>query len=62
MSKNTTLQDQLRLQGISRRTFLKFCATTASMMALPPGMATAIADSLGKAVRPSVIWLSFQVF
>lgn len=60
MSKKNTLQDHLKLQGISRRTFLKFCATTASMMALPPGMATAIAESLGKATRPSVIWLSFQ--
>jgi len=60
MSKKTTLQDHLKQQGISRRTFLKFCATTASMMALPPSMATAIAASLGKATRPSVIWLSFQ--
>jgi hydrogenase small subunit len=30
------------------------------MMALPPGAANAIAETLVKAMRPSVIWLSFQ--
>jgi hydrogenase small subunit len=45
---------------VSRRGFLKFCAATATMMALPPGMAPAIAEALEKARRPSVIWLSFQ--
>jgi hydrogenase small subunit len=30
------------------------------MMALPPGMVPAIAEALGQARRPSVIWLSFQ--
>ncbi|HSH30945.1 MAG TPA: hydrogenase small subunit [Thiohalobacter sp.] len=55
-----TLAQQLARQGISRRAFLKFCAATASMMALPPGMAPAIAEQLGRRTRPSVIWLSFQ--
>ncbi len=55
-----TLEQSLRRQGISRRTFLKYCTTLASMMALPAGMAPAIAAALGKAPRPSVIWLSFQ--
>ena len=32
--KAKTLGDALRSQGISRRSFLKFCAATASMMAL----------------------------
>ena len=50
----------LERQGVSRRGFLKFCSTMATLMALPPGMAPAIATALAKAKRPSVIWLSFQ--
>jgi len=60
MKQDETLADYLQAQGISRRGFLKFCAATASMLALSPGMAGAVADALGKARRPSVIWLSFQ--
>lgn len=55
-----TLGEALRSQGVSRRSFMKFCATTASMMALPPSMIPMIAKALEKARRPSVIWLSFQ--
>ncbi|NNJ96784.1 MAG: hydrogenase small subunit [Gammaproteobacteria bacterium] len=58
--KDKTLGEALRSQGISRRSFLKFCAATASMMALPPAMIPTIAHALEKAKRPSVIWLSFQ--
>ena len=57
---NATLGDALRSQGISRRSFLKFCAATASMMALSPAMIPKIAHALESARRPSVIWLSFQ--
>jgi hydrogenase small subunit len=60
MAETDTLLDLLRRRGVSRRGFLKFCAATASMLALPPSMAPAIAEALGKARRPSVIWLSFQ--
>lgn len=60
MSDKDTLLEHLHRQGISRRGFLKFCASMASMMALPPGMATVMAETLGKARRPSVIYLSFQ--
>ncbi|MCG6942600.1 MAG: hydrogenase small subunit [Thiohalocapsa sp.] len=55
-----SLGEILRRNGVSRRGFLKFCAATASMMALPPSMAPAIAKTLETARRPSVIWLSFQ--
>jgi hydrogenase small subunit len=55
-----TLGESLRSRGVSRRSFMKFCATTASMMALPPSMIPMIANALEKAKRPSVIWLSFQ--
>ncbi len=55
-----TLEQNLRSHGISRRAFLKYCTTLASLLALPPSAATAMAAALGKAQRPSVIWLSFQ--
>ena len=54
------LIDTLVRQGIGRRTFLKYCATLASMMALPPAAGRAMADALAAARRPSVIWLPFQ--
>jgi len=55
-----TLGEVLRERGVSRRSFMKFCATTASLMALPPAMIPVIARALEQARRPSVIWLSFQ--
>lgn len=60
MRRDQTLGEYLQQQGVSRRGFLKFCAATASMMALPPGMTGTIAEALSQARRPSVIWLSFQ--
>ncbi|MES9928421.1 MAG: twin-arginine translocation signal domain-containing protein, partial [Candidatus Thiodiazotropha sp. 6PDIVS] len=36
-----TLGESLRAQGVSRRGFLKYCAATASLMALPPSMVPA---------------------
>ena len=56
----TTLGDSLIASGVSRRAFLKFCTALTSLMALPPGMAPAVAQALARAKRPSVIWLSFQ--
>ncbi len=60
MADHDTLGERLLRQGISRRSFLKFCSAMASWMALPPGVAPAMAEALAKAKRPSVIWLSFQ--
>ena len=59
-TQGETVGEALRRQGVSRRGFLKFCATTASLMALPPAMIPRIAKALENARRPSVIWLSFQ--
>jgi hydrogenase small subunit len=59
-TQGETVGEALRRQGISRRGFLKFCATTASLMALPPAMIPRIAEALENARRPSAIWLSFQ--
>jgi len=58
--RQTTLGEHLQARGISRRSFLRFCATTASLLALPPAMAPKIAAALEAQRRPSVIWLSFQ--
>jgi hydrogenase small subunit len=55
-----TVGELLRARGVSRRGFMKFCSTTASLMALAPTMVPKIADALEKAKRPSVIWLPFQ--
>jgi hydrogenase small subunit len=52
--------DYLRMRGVSRRGFLKFCAATASLMAMPPAMIPRIAAALEAARRPAVIWLPFQ--
>jgi len=60
MVNHSTLGETLRAQGISRRGFLKYCAATGSMMALPPHLWPKLAMALENAQRPSVIWLSFQ--
>jgi hydrogenase small subunit len=59
-SKIMTVGEVLRSQGVSRRSFMKFCASLASVMALPPALIPTIANALENARRPSVIWLSFQ--
>ncbi|MCP5135278.1 MAG: hydrogenase small subunit [Gammaproteobacteria bacterium] len=60
VSTDMTLGEQMRARGVSRRSFLKYCAAMASMMALSPSMVPRIAAALEKARKPSVIWLSFQ--
>ena len=52
MKNDRTLGEILRSQGVTRRGFMKFCATTASMMALPPAMIPVIANALETARRP----------
>jgi hydrogenase small subunit len=55
-----TLGEELRRQGISRRSFLKFCSAVAATMAIPATMVPAMAESLAQARRQSVIWMSYQ--
>lgn len=55
-----SIYDDLKRQGVSRRSFLSYCAYMASLLALPPSAARAIADTLTNKSRPSVIWLSVQ--
>ena len=55
-----TLAETLRAHGVGRRSFMQYCATLGSLLALGPESAAAIAAALEKARRPSLIWLSFQ--
>ena len=50
----------LSANGISRRSFIKFCATITSALSLPPASTQLFAEQLTRTNRPSVIWLSFQ--
>ncbi len=58
--KDETILDLLKRQGVTRRGFMQFCAASASMLALPPSMASVIAEAMATTRRPTVIWLSFQ--
>ncbi|MCG8428094.1 MAG: hydrogenase small subunit [Chromatiales bacterium] len=60
MPGKETFAEHLKRQGVSRRSFLKFCALTASSLALPAGAAKAIAQTLETTPRPTVVWLSAQ--
>jgi len=60
-----TIDERLKQCGVSRRAFLKFCSSL--MIAAPFGLALtdkltpeAVAENLGKVIRPPVIWLHFQ--
>ena len=62
---NTTVAAHLKHCGVPRRDFLQFC--TQLMVAAPCGLAITdkataaeVAKEIGKARRPSVIWLHFQ--
>jgi hydrogenase small subunit len=60
MKDHPTVFETLQAQGVSRRQFMKFCAATASSLALAGNAAKAFAQALAAAPRPSVIWMSFQ--
>jgi hydrogenase small subunit len=60
MAKKPMLPELMQANGISRRSFMKYCAGLTSLMALPPVMAPRVAAALEGGGRPSVIWLSFQ--
>lgn len=58
--REPTILDAFQHAGMSRRAFLKFCATTATMLVLPAARATEMAEKLAGMPRPTVIYLSFQ--
>ena len=60
-----TIDERLLRCGVNRRKFLQFCSTL--MVAAPFGLPITdkktpeeVAHTLGKAIRPPVIWLHFQ--
>lgn len=55
-----TIAEQLAERGVSRRQFLKFCASMTVALALPLRYTSEIAHALSTTVRPPVIWLEFQ--
>ncbi|MFO0737235.1 MAG: hydrogenase small subunit [Labilithrix sp.] len=52
-----TLTEVLRRQGVSRRSFVKFCSLTAASLGLGPTFAERIAHALDTKPRVPVIWL-----
>ena len=60
MKERPTVFEVLQERGISRRSFIKFCAATATSLGLSGKAVQAFAQAVGSAPRPSVIWLSFQ--
>lgn len=65
MSKHETIAEHLEKSGVSRRDFIQLCGML--MVSAPVGLsltskatASQIAATVGKAKRPSVIWLHFQ--
>src|SRR4029077_9676941 len=60
-----SIEQHLKACGVSRRSFLQLCS--ALMVTAPVGLALTqkgsvlqIAEAIGKAKRPSVVWLHFQ--
>ena len=64
MTASRTIAEQLQRAGVSRRNFISFCGKL--MVVAPAGLAlskmtpAAMAATIGKAKRPSVIWLEMQ--
>lgn len=56
----TSVYEQLRTQGMTRRGFLQFCGYMATLLALPADAAQDIERALQTKARPSVIWISIQ--
>ena len=54
------LTTELEHRGVSRREFMGFCATVASVLALPEAAAAQIARALQRVEKPVLIWLEFQ--
>jgi len=52
-----TFYDVMRRQGITRRSFLKFCSLTAAAMGLSPAYAAKIATAMETKPRIPVLWL-----
>ena len=52
-----TFYDVMRRQGITRRSFLKFCSLTAAALGLGPSFVPRIANAMETKPRIPVLWL-----
>jgi hydrogenase small subunit len=57
MRRTETFYELIRRQGISRRSFLKFCSLSAASLGLAPAFAPRIAHALETKPRVPVIWM-----
>ncbi|MEE8486101.1 MAG: hydrogenase small subunit [Acidimicrobiia bacterium] len=55
-----SLAGGLTKRGVSRRSFLQFCAAVTAILALPESYAPRIARALEEKAKPVVVWLKFQ--
>lgn len=60
MSPNKTIDLWAERNELNRRDFLTFCASVTALFALPTSITPALTQKLQNAIRPPVIWLSFQ--
>jgi hydrogenase small subunit len=57
LSNLETFYDVMRRQGITRRSFMKYCTLTASALGLGPAFVPQIAHAMETRPRTPVIWL-----
>jgi hydrogenase small subunit len=57
MARVETFYEVLRRQGVSRRSFMKFCSLTAASLGLAPAFASKVAHAMETKPRLPVIWL-----
>ena len=60
LTPTTTLGEELEGHGLTRRTFLGFCASLTATLALPSVYTERIAEALQASTKPTLIWLEFQ--
>jgi hydrogenase small subunit len=58
LSNLETFYDVMRRQGITRRSFMKYCTLTASALGLGPAFVPQIAHAMETRPRTPVIWLN----
>ena len=57
---NDSFLAELERRGVSRRSFLGFCGTMASVLALPRSVGAQIAEAIESREKPTLVWLEFQ--
>lgn len=57
VSRSDGVLERLAKRGVTRREFMKFCTTVATVMGMGPAFAPKVAEALTAADKPTVIWL-----